>query len=171
MLKFLCSADYWTIRLHDIKDCMLPSNTTENELESCDIFISTCKPLGNTICPNFPNSTTCQKVVTTTGESYYYDMGTYSSKLEFEPLNGIQVARYNCDNYIHWVTAKKVTGMYIMYFKLIQSLVRNMQLSELILGCWIIPRVATIQIPYQIMVVGDSYVSTVVLANYLGILV
>ena len=68
---------------------MLPVNTTEDELVSCDIFISVCKPLGNTVCPGYPNSTTCQQVTTVTGESYYYDMGSYSSASNFEPFYGM----------------------------------------------------------------------------------
>lgn len=80
-------SDYWTIRIHNIIDCMLPTNTTEEELEGCNIFLSVCKPLGSSVCPDYPNSTTCQVVTTIHGDTYYYDMGTYSEK-EFSPLSG-----------------------------------------------------------------------------------
>lgn len=67
---------------------MLPTNTTEDQLASCHIFISICKPLGSSTCPGYPNSTTCQEVRTTSGNLYYYDMGTYSSNSEFDLING-----------------------------------------------------------------------------------
>lgn len=69
---------------------MLPSNTTEDALQWCNIYLSVCKPLGSIVCPDYPDSTTCQEVMTVDGDSYYYDMGTYTENSEFEPVNGMQ---------------------------------------------------------------------------------
>lgn len=70
-----------------MQNCMLPSNTSENELQWCNIHLSVCKPLGSSVCPGYPNSTTCQEVMTVNGDVYYYDMGTYTENSEFEPVN------------------------------------------------------------------------------------
>lgn len=79
---------------------MLPTNATEDEVKGCNIFLSVCKPLGSSVCPTYPNSTTCQQVTTVYGDSYYYDMGTYTGKSEFNSFkyNGMM---YTCMSGFH----------------------------------------------------------------------
>jgi hypothetical protein len=76
------------MRLQEVQDCMLPFNTTEEELAWCNVYLSVCKPLGSEVCPDYPDSTTCQEVMTTNGDRYYYDMGTYEGNKEFYPITG-----------------------------------------------------------------------------------
>lgn len=85
-MPLLPSAKYWTFRVPDKRDCVLPLGYTEDDVEGCNIYISVCKPLGNTTCRGYPNSTTCQQVVMSNLDPFYYDMGTYTDNFEFSPL-------------------------------------------------------------------------------------
>lgn len=86
-LGTLYASEYWTIRIPNKLNCMLPNNTTEDEVAGCNVFFSVCKPLNSSVCPDYPNSTTCQEVVTTDGQVHYYDMGAYAEK-KFNPISG-----------------------------------------------------------------------------------
>ena len=79
-------ADYWTLRVPDKQDCLLPIGHNESTIEGCNILVSVCKPLGESVCPGSPNSTTCQQVITKDFGDNFYDMGGYQGNSEFVPL-------------------------------------------------------------------------------------
>lgn len=81
---------------------MVPLGSTVDELRSCNIYTSICKSLGSVICPEYPTSTMCQEVITVQGDTYYYDMGSYTSNTEFQPLNGI-CAKYQKHNLLQCI--------------------------------------------------------------------
>ena len=73
----------------DKQDCLLPIGHNENTIEACNILVSVCKPLGESICPGSPNSTTCQQVITKDFGDNFYDMGGYQGNSEFVPLGKV----------------------------------------------------------------------------------
>ncbi len=80
------SGDYWTTSFKEVRDCMLPYNTTDDDVERCNLYVSVCKTLNATLCGGIENSTTCQEVILKNTTKVYFDMGTYKGNGEFSPL-------------------------------------------------------------------------------------
>ncbi len=84
LLSSICSAPFWTARVEDPKNCLLPLGYTQDQVESCDIYYAACRPLGNA-CGQYINSTSCQKVVANNTD-YYFDMGAFNPEEKYQSL-------------------------------------------------------------------------------------
>ena len=80
------SGQFWNFSVPEPQVNCLHEIAAEN-VSSCSIYFSVCKPLPSTICGGISNVTYCQVVTAKDGSHYYYDAGNYTTRHNFLALS------------------------------------------------------------------------------------
>ena len=94
-----CSADSWHFNLKNKHHCIVPYGATEDDILSCSITFSVCKPLSS--CDGLTTSSTYEEVTLHKGTTFQFNIGDYRGNNEFAPLGtlSLSLSFHACDGY------------------------------------------------------------------------
>lgn len=84
----LSKAEYWNISVPTAAQCILPTGVSLNDISSCNIYFSICRPLPVERCEPSNTSSVCQEVILTNGSVIYFNQGEYSTEHEYHSNDG-----------------------------------------------------------------------------------